>query len=43
MAKETFFTEPARPLDTPEDNALSDDQELGIPPVDMARIDQVYR
>lgn len=43
MDKETVITHPSRALDKPGENGTFDEQELGIAPVDLERIDLVYR
>lgn len=43
MDKEAAIAQPPRPFDKPGDNDTLDDQELGIAPVSLERIEQVYR
>lgn len=43
MNKETAVAQPSRALDTPGENDMLDDQELGIAPVGLERIERVYR
>lgn len=43
MDKETAIAQPSRALDKLGDNDTLDDQELGIAPVSMERIERVYR
>lgn len=43
MDKETAVAQPARALDKPGENDMLDDRELGIAPVSLERIEQVYR
>lgn len=43
MDKETAIAQPSRAVDKSGDNDTFNDQELGIAPVSLERIDQVYR
>lgn len=43
MDKEAAIDPPPRALDKPGDIETLDDQELGIVPVSLERIEQVYR
>lgn len=43
MNKEAAIAQPPRALDKSRDNDTLDDQELGIVPVSLERIEEVYR